>query len=83
MIKELKVRKEKSKTRYRKEEILSLIYQTFKHNLKVIDEVNKVFEEYQKKLRETEFNRLVEEGIIEHNGNLRNDSEIEMLLLFT
>ena len=71
-------KKKKSKTRYRKEEILNLIYQTFKHNLKVIDEANKVFEEYQKKLREAEFNRLVEEGIIDKEGNLRNDSEMEM-----
>lgn len=71
-------KKKKSKTRYRKEEILNLIYQTFKHNLKVIDEASKVFEEYQKKLREAEFERLVEEGIIDHDGNLRNDSEMEM-----
>ena len=71
-------KKKKSKTRYRKEEILNLIYQTFKHNLKVIDEATKVFEEYQKKLREAEFNRLVEEGIIDKEGNLRNDSEMEM-----
>ena len=71
-------KKKKSKTRYRKEEILNLIYQTFKHNLKVIDEASKVFEEYQKKLRKAEFNRLVEEGIIDHDGNLRNDSEMEM-----
>ena len=71
-------KKKKSKTRYRKEEILNLIYQTFKYNLKVIDEASKVFEEYQKKLRKAEFNRLVEEGIIDHDGNLRNDSEMEM-----
>lgn len=70
--------KKKSKTKYRKEEILNLVYQTFKHNLKVIDEATKVFEEYQKKLREAEFNRLVEEGIIDKEGNLRNDSEMEM-----
>lgn len=71
-------KKKKSKTRYRKEEILNLIYQTFKHNLKAIDEANKVFEEYQKKLRKAEFERLIEEGIIDHDGNLRNDSEMEM-----
>ena len=71
-------KKKKSKTKYRKEEILNLVYQTFKHNLKVIDEASKVFEEYQKKLREAEFERLVEEGIIDHDGNLRNDSEMEM-----
>lgn len=71
-------KKKKSKTRYRKEEILNLVYQTFKHNLKVIDEASKVFEEYQKKLREAEFERLVEEGIIDHDGNLRNDSKMEM-----
>ena len=71
-------KKKKSKSRYRKEEILSLVYQTFKHNLKVIDEASKVFEEYQKKLKEAEFNRLVEEGIIDKEGNLRNDSEMEM-----
>lgn len=70
--------KKKSKSKYRKEEILNLVYQTFKHNLKVIDEATKVFEEYQKKLREAEFNRLVEEGIIDRDGNLRNDSEMEM-----
>lgn len=70
--------KKKSKTKYRKEEILNLVYQTFKHNLKVIDEATKVFEEYQKKLKEAEFNRLVEEGIIDKEGNLRNDSEMEM-----
>ena len=71
-------KKKKSKTRYRKEEILNLIYQTFKHNLKVIEEASKVFEEYRKKLRKAEFERLVEEGIIDHDGNLRNDSEMEM-----
>lgn len=71
-------KKKKSKTRYRKEEILNLIYQTFKHNLKVIDEASKVFEEYQNRLRKAEFERLVEEGIIDHDGNLRNDSEMEM-----
>lgn len=71
-------KKKKSKTKYRKEEILNLIYQTFKYNLKVIDEASKVFEEYQKKLRKAEFERLVEEGIIDHDGNLRNDSEMEM-----
>ena len=27
---------------------------------------------------EAEFERLVEEGIIDHDGNLRNDSEMEM-----
>ena len=70
--------KKKSKTKYRKEEILNLVYQTFKHNLKVIDEATKVFEEYQKKLREAKFNRLIEEGIIDKEGNLRNDSEMEM-----
>lgn len=70
--------KKKSKSKYRKEEILNLVYQTFKHNLKVIDEATKVFEEYQKKLKEAEFNRLVEEGIIDKEGNLRNDSEMEM-----
>lgn len=70
--------KKKSKSRYRKEEILNLVYQTFKHNLKVIDEATKVFEEYQKKLREAEFERLVEEGIIDKEGNLRNESEMEM-----
>ncbi len=71
-------KKKKSKTRIRKEEILNLIYQTFKHNLKVIDEASKVFEEYKKKLRKAEFERLVEEGIIDKDGNLRNDSEMEM-----
>ena len=71
-------KKKKSKTKYRKEEILNLIYQTFKYNLKVKDEASKVFEEYQKKLRKAEFERLVEEGIIDHDGNLRNDSEMEM-----
>lgn len=70
--------KKKSKSKYRKEEILNLVYQTFKHNLKVIDEATKVFEEYQKKLKEVEFNRLVEEGIIDKEGNLRYDSEMEM-----
>ena len=71
-------KKKKSKTTYRKEEILNLVYQTFKHNLKVIDEATKVFEEYQKKLREAEFERLVEEGFIDKEGNLRNDSEMVM-----
>ena len=42
----------------------------------MVQEASKVFEEYQKKLREAEFERLVEEGIIDHDGNLRKDSEM-------
>ncbi len=30
------------------------------------------------KLRKVEFERIVKEGIIDHDGNLRNDSEMEM-----
>ena len=41
-----------------------------------IIEASKVFEEYQKKLREAVFNRLVEEGIVDHDGNLKSDSEM-------
>ena len=41
-----------------------------------IFEASKVFEEYQKKLREAVFNRLVEEGIVDHDGNLKSDSEM-------